>query len=99
MARKKFQRNYIFFHEKDSRFNSRIIHKSVFLIGQVLIKKYGLKILSLLFNIYKIEKFDRNALVMLAYQAINCLKFSTKTYVVGTQKNRHNETVLLSTKL
>ena len=25
--------------------------------------------------------------------------FSTKTYVVGTQKNRRNETVLLSTKL
>ena len=24
--------------------------------------------------------------------------YSTKTYVVGTQKNRHNETVLLSTK-
>ena len=24
--------------------------------------------------------------------------FSTKTYVVGTQKNRLNETVLLSTK-
>ena len=25
--------------------------------------------------------------------------FSTKTYVVGTQNNRRNETVLLSTKL
>ena len=25
--------------------------------------------------------------------------FSTKTYVEGTQKNRRNETVLLSTKL
>ena len=24
--------------------------------------------------------------------------FSMKTYVVGTQKNRHNETVLLSTQ-
>ena len=37
-------------------------------------------------------------LVMIAYQAINCL-ISQPTYVVGTQKNRHNETVLLSTIL
>ena len=28
---------------------------------------------------------------------IICSYFSTKTYVVGTQKNRLNETVLLST--
>ena len=27
-----------------------------------------------------------------------CSYFSTKTYVVGTQKNRLNETVLLSTQ-
>ena len=33
----------IFFHGKDSRFNPRIIHKKVFLIGQVPIKIYGLK--------------------------------------------------------
>ena len=30
---------------------------------------------------------------MNAYQVISCLKILTKTYVVGTQKNRHNETV------
>ena len=33
----------IVFHEKDSRFNPRLIHKSRFLIGQVPIEKYGLK--------------------------------------------------------
>ena len=31
MAREKFQRKWYFFHEKDSNFNSRIIHTSVFL--------------------------------------------------------------------
>ena len=35
---------------------------------------------------------------MIVYQVINSY-FSTKTYVVGTQKNRPNEMVLLSTKL
>ena len=33
-----------------------------------------------------------------ALQKFDFLKFSTKTYVVGTQKNRLNETVLLSTQ-
>ena len=37
-------------------FNSRIIRKSVFLIGQVPIQKYGLETLFSLFNIKKIEK-------------------------------------------
>ena len=38
---------------------------------------------------------------MSAYKVINCLILSTKTYVMGTQKNRLNvnETVLISTKL
>ena len=31
-----------------------------------------------------------------AYQQINFFYFSIKTYVVGTQKNRLNKTVLLS---
>ena len=35
---------------------------------------------------------------MIAYLVIDSY-FSTKTYVVGTQKNRLNEAVLLSTKL
>ena len=35
----------IFFYEKDSRFNPRLIHKSRFLIGQVPIEKYGLRTL------------------------------------------------------
>ena len=39
------------------------------------------------------------ALVMSAYKEINCLISQPKHYVVGTQKNRHNETVLLSTKI
>ena len=39
MAREKFQRKRrYFFTEKDSRFNSRFIYKSIFLIGQVPIK-------------------------------------------------------------
>ena len=46
----------IFFHEKDSNFNSRIIRASVFRIGPVPIKKYGSKTLFLLFNIQEIEK-------------------------------------------
>ena len=51
IVRKKFQRKRYFFLQKDSTFNSRIICKSVFLIGQMLIKKYGLKTRFLLFNI------------------------------------------------
>ena len=35
---------------------------------------------------------------MSAYKKINCLISQPKHYVVGTQKNRRNETVLLSTK-
>ena len=51
IARQKFQRKRLFFHQKDSRLNSRIIRKSIFLIRQASIQKYGLKILFLLFNI------------------------------------------------
>ena len=39
MARGKFKKKIYFFHEKDCRFYPRIIYKSVFLIGQVPIKK------------------------------------------------------------
>ena len=39
------------------------------------------------------------ALDMSAYKEINCLISQPKHYVVGTQKNRCNETVLLSTKI
>ena len=38
------------------------------------------------------------ALVMRAYKEINYLISRPKHYVVGTQKNRCNETVFLSTK-
>ena len=38
------------------------------------------------------------ALVVSAYKEINSLISQPKHYVVGTQKNRRNETVLLSTK-
>ena len=51
MTREKFQRKLYFFHEKDSWFNPRLIHKSHFIIGQVPIEKYGLETLFLLFNI------------------------------------------------
>ena len=37
-------------------------------------------------------------LVKSVYRKIIFLKFSTKKYVVGAQKNRLNETVLLSTQ-
>ena len=37
------------------------------------------------------------ALVMIAYHLLS--NFSIKTYVVSSQKKRHNETVLLSTIL
>ena len=36
---------------------------------------------------------------MSAYKEINCLISQPKDYVVGNQKNRRNETVLLSTKI
>ena len=36
---------------------------------------------------------------MNANKEINCLISQPKHYVVDTQKNRHNETVLLSTKI
>ena len=36
---------------------------------------------------------------MSAYKETNCLISQQKHYVVGTQKNRRNETVLLSTKI
>ena len=36
---------------------------------------------------------------MSAYKVINCLISQTEIYVLGTQNNRLNETVLLSTKL
>ena len=39
------------------------------------------------------------ALVMSAYKEINCLISQPKHYVVDTQKNRRNETVLFSTKI
>ena len=39
------------------------------------------------------------ALVISAYKEINCLISQPRHYVVGTQKNRRNETVLLSTKI
>ena len=57
MTREKFHRKGYFFYEKDSSFNPRLIHKSGFLIGQVLIEKYELKTLFLLFNTQKIEFF------------------------------------------
>ena len=39
LAREKFQRKRYFFHENEIRFFPQIIRKSVFLIGQVPIKK------------------------------------------------------------
>ena len=47
----------IFFYEKDSRFNPRLVHKSRFLIGQVPIEKYWLKTQFLLFNIENRKSF------------------------------------------
>ena len=50
MPTEKFEK-MIFSYGKDSRFSPRIIRKKAFLIGQVPIKKYGLKTQFLLFNI------------------------------------------------
>ena len=50
MARENFQRKRYSFHENDNRFYPQAIRKSVFLIGQVPIKNYGLKTMFLLFN-------------------------------------------------
>ena len=36
---------------------------------------------------------------MRTYKEINCLISQPKHYVVGTQKNRRNETVILSIKI
>ena len=36
---------------------------------------------------------------MIAYRVIDYLLSQSKTYVVGAQKNRRNETVFLSSKL
>ena len=41
---RKVSEKMIFFYENDSRFNPRRIRKSRFLIGQVPIEKYGLKL-------------------------------------------------------
>ena len=45
------------------------------------------------------DLFPLLTLVMSAYKEINCLISRPKHYVVCTQKNRRNETVLLSTKI
>ena len=49
---KRFSKKMVFLHGKDRWLSQRIIHKSLFLIGQIPILKYGLKTLFLLFNIY-----------------------------------------------
>ena len=51
MNREQLIKKTIFFYEKDSRFNPRLIHKGSFLIGKLPIDKHGLKTLFLLFNI------------------------------------------------
>ena len=44
------------------------------------------------------EKGEKEASMIVFYYYVKFIYFSTKTYVVGTQKNRLHETVLLSTK-
>ena len=46
----------------------------------------------------RVERILSRTLVKSAYQKNNFLISQTKTYVVGTQKNSLNETVLLSTQ-
>ena len=48
-------------------------------------------------NVLKFYNFEARSIVKSAYQKKNSY-FSTKTYVVGTQKNRLNEWILLSTQ-
>ena len=47
---------------------------------------------------YVMIYFILRPLVMSAYQKKKISYFSAKTYIVGTQKNHLNETVLLSTQ-
>ena len=86
ITREKFQRKWYFFYEKDSRFNPRLIHKGVFLIGQVLIKKYGLKTLFLLFKTYKLEKVlppPRDQTNPFAYSCVFKFHTSYKNGMIG----------------
>ena len=66
-----------------------MLHYAAFNLGRHCLQMY---------RFISIQKEKRySPLVKSAYQKKNSY-FSTKTYVVGTQKNRLNETVLLSTQ-
>ena len=88
-GQRKVSKKMIFFQEKDSRFNTRIIPKSVFLIGQVPSKKYGLKTLFLLFNILEIEKsftkvlFPLDQTIPFAYNCSFTFHTSYKNGMIG----------------
>ena len=41
MTREKFQRKLYFFYEKDSRYNPRLIHKSLFSLDKYQLKNMG----------------------------------------------------------
>ena len=49
-------------------------------------------------NSIGLKKVKNRTLVKSAYRKFIFSYFSTKTYVVGTQKNRFDETLLLSTQ-
>ena len=67
---------------------------------QFIIKTYKELILYKHVGIYQFKKRCIRALVMNAYLVITCLIYQPKhNYVVGTQKNRRNETVILSTNI
>ena len=66
---------------------------------QFIIKTYKELILYKPVGKYQFTMACIMALAMIVYQVAKLSYFSTKTYVVGTDKNRRNETVLLSTKV
>ena len=76
MARKKFQRKRKFFHQKDSRFNYRIIRKSVFLIGQAPILNKS-ENATLQLSLFYEKVFDKKYLLKLK----NVTQTSSKRFV------------------
>ena len=71
MTRKKFQRERYFFHEKDGRFNPRLIHNCSFLIGQAPIEKIWVE--NSVFAIRLIENRKRFTEVLSPLTKLNLL--------------------------
>ena len=69
----------IFFYEKDSSFNPRIIHKSRFLIGQVTIEKIWVE--NSVFAIQHIENRKSFTEVLSPHDQTNPFAYSCSLYI------------------